>query len=507
MRFALDNGSAGATPLDLIFVSIVGAPGRPRMRWFNGIIFVIAVAAIAACSGDSKVCTPGSTQGCLGVGACSGAQACQSDGQAWGTCMCGGTGGGSAGGGSAGGGSVGGGSAGGGSVGGGSAGGGSAGGGSAGGGSAGGGSADAGLLPDGGQIACAPLPSDQSLLTAIDDADGDGIADTSDNCPFVSNANQLDADGDGVGDACDNCPSAANVSQLDVDGDGLGDVCDSDLDGDGVPNAVDNCPSIPNADQHKVLSSSALGDACNSDDDGDGIPDRSDNCPLVSNPTQVIPTGAVCSVDLDMDNVGDDFDNCPSVANPNQLDTDNDGIGDACDKDSDNDGVLNQADNCPLVPNRDQKDTDGDGIGDVCDPRLCYVVDPSNPSGCLDPTLPFTVSGGGEIQIGTGERLRLPIFANRTNVAIQYQWTTSQIPATAHPVLFNQQGTVSQSRNIEYSYTPATPAGFWADTPGTYVLLLQTGLVNTDPLYPMSNMSVAQLQITAIGPNAPLTCP
>ena len=35
------------------------------------------------------------------------------------------------------------------------------------------------------------------------DADGDGVPDSSDNCPSVPNADQADADGDGVGDACE----------------------------------------------------------------------------------------------------------------------------------------------------------------------------------------------------------------------------------------------------------------------------------------------------------------
>ncbi|MEO8602720.1 MAG: thrombospondin type 3 repeat-containing protein [bacterium] len=41
---------------------------------------------------------------------------------------------------------------------------------------------------------------------ASPDADGDGIADASDNCPAAANATQSDADHDGIGDACDSCP-------------------------------------------------------------------------------------------------------------------------------------------------------------------------------------------------------------------------------------------------------------------------------------------------------------
>jgi len=80
------------------------------------------------------------------------------------------------------------------------------------------------------------------------DADGDGIADSQDNCPLIQNPNQADCDGDGIGDICDtsgelcptadedsdgvanildNCPLDYNPGQVDCDADGLGDACDS----------------------------------------------------------------------------------------------------------------------------------------------------------------------------------------------------------------------------------------------------------------------------------------
>ena len=54
---------------------------------------------------------------------------------------------------------------------------------------------------------CDPaLPPCACLLAGTEvcgDADHDGIAELSDNCPDVANASQADCDGDGKGDACD----------------------------------------------------------------------------------------------------------------------------------------------------------------------------------------------------------------------------------------------------------------------------------------------------------------
>jgi len=133
--------------------------------------------------------------------------------------------------------------------------------------------------------ACAQTMNADLKVGRVGDSDGDGVADTLDNCPTVANSDQLDTDHDGVGDACDNCPTVANPDQRDTDGDGLGDVCDPDIDNDGILNAADNCPYVANADQ----------------------------------------------INSDTDSLGDACDNCPLVYNPDQWDSDSDGVGDWCD--------------------------------------------------------------------------------------------------------------------------------------------------------------------------------
>jgi len=57
------------------------------------------------------------------------------------------------------------------------------------------------------------------------DKDQDGAVDGCDNCPDLSNPDQVDADGDTLGDGCDNCPQVYNPDQCDMDDDGVGDAC------------------------------------------------------------------------------------------------------------------------------------------------------------------------------------------------------------------------------------------------------------------------------------------
>lgn len=113
------------------------------------------------------------------------------------------------------------------------------------------------------------------------DTDGDLVCNLEDNCPTVSNANQLDGDSDGVGNACDNCifvsnprvnmalltaGAAANTNlvwatttgeQRDDDHDGYGNKCDGDF----TPAAI----NVGTGDLQQYNASSGksrLGDTC-----------------------------------------------------------------------------------------------------------------------------------------------------------------------------------------------------------------------------------------------------
>jgi len=111
------------------------------------------------------------------------------------------------------------------------------------------------------------------------------------------------------------------------------------------------------------------------DTDGDGINVTSDNCPSVVNPNQIDTDndgqGDACDLDDDNDTVPDSADACPAgavnwVSNITS-DNDRDGCRDSTeDQDDDNDGVKDNLDLFPLNPN-ESADADKDGIGDNAD--------------------------------------------------------------------------------------------------------------------------------------------
>jgi hypothetical protein len=55
------------------------------------------------------------------------------------------------------------------------------------------------------------IKTETYTIQVVIDTDGDGIPDSSDNCPTVYNPTQTDTDGDGIGDACDTCLSPVRI--------------------------------------------------------------------------------------------------------------------------------------------------------------------------------------------------------------------------------------------------------------------------------------------------------
>lgn len=326
-----------------------------------------------------------------------------------------------------------------------------------------------------------------------DDFDGDGFEDDFDNCPFVANRDQVDGDGDTLGDACDNAPALPNPDQLDIDGDNIGDVADGDIDGDAVENALDNCARVFNPTQRQTMEGATQGDACNPDDDLDGLLDAEDACPKVAG--TVALNGQACDEDEDLDGFDDANDNCPGIANGDQGDVNGDGIGDLCDSDMDGDGWLNSQDNAVKVPNPDQLDGDRDGLGDAADSDFCFVFDQGNQGACLRPLDTFKVGAlavnPGKAETLTGDALRLVLFANRTNAAIEYTWTIEKAPQGSEATLSNAMGktvaSVPGTAGFEYAYArdgQNVAPSFIADEPGEYQLKLVAKLVFDDEVFP-----------------------
>jgi hypothetical protein len=114
---------------------------------------------------------------------------------------------------------------------------------------------------------CVPYRPEYTAGITATDSDGDGVADTQDNCPDVFNPGrymdpkngtaylQADSDKDGAGDACDICPDDATQKCT--------RTAALDSDADGIADPIDNCPKVKNPGQADT-DSDGRGDACDS---------------------------------------------------------------------------------------------------------------------------------------------------------------------------------------------------------------------------------------------------
>jgi hypothetical protein len=258
-----------------------------------------------------------------------------------------------------------------------------------------------------------------------DDRDGDGVDNDSDLYPDDP-AESANSDGDTIADNADNCPAVTNEDQLDINGNGKGDVCESELfefsytflTGE-VLSGVINGVVLADTDTIEINSFISA-----KFDNKNFLSIESDEvrATLITNTPKMSLSGNVL-----------DFWVCPAGFTSEYLDGGDcnfrnesgfllthsiefaqngwagAGPGDGNTKpfevgltianwtlsplDTDDDSVLDIVDNCPLVPNTNQIDSDADGVGDVCDN---YTFD-LNGRWLIEQT--FTQSGvGGQCQ-------------------------------------------------------------------------------------------------------------
>ncbi len=109
---------------------------------------------------------------------------------------------------------------------------------------------------------------------------------------------EKDSDGDGVADSADECPDTPRGVKVDAKG------CPLDSDGDGVADDLDACANTPAG--VRVDSK-----GCPPDSDGDGVADDLDRCPDTKAGVKVDAKG--CPLDSDGDGVLNDKDLCPNT--------------------------------------------------------------------------------------------------------------------------------------------------------------------------------------------------
>ncbi len=188
--------------------------------------------------------------------------------------------------------------------------------------------------------ALAPLTFTSRLWLPGGDSDGDGIADTADNCPAVANAGQQNSDRNFT---LLPHPKYGFDDLTSINADTLGDACDADSDNDGISNAIE-------AAGPPCASATGPTNPLVADTDGDRVLDGAE-CALGSNPNDPLskPATPAAANDADGDHLSTPFELAIGT-NPLSADTDGDGVKD--------DVEYKAYNSNPLVANTD---------GDICD--------------------------------------------------------------------------------------------------------------------------------------------
>lgn len=139
-----------------------------------------------------------------------------------------------------------------------------------------------------------------ATLNSIPDADGDGLDNSLDTCPFVTNTEDPrasgaagDPDGDGIDSACDPDPaSPCGPGEAD-------DILAADCDADGFFNRDDRCPLVPDTSDADTDGDS-IGDVCDLlGAGGFGLgPSAQDGTTLTASPSDTVTVSAVHDVEI-----------------------------------------------------------------------------------------------------------------------------------------------------------------------------------------------------------------
>jgi hypothetical protein len=252
-----------------------------------------------------------------------------------------------------------------------------------------------------------PTPTVTATSSGGADGDGDGVPDTSDNCPSVFNPGQENTDA-----AIDNGPgvSGDDATIPDAVADAEGDACetDGDIDNDGLPDGEDTNPlgstglCAVYAGASDGHPSPAGGDVTN-DDDHDGDPalatglDVSDNGPSWDTDNDGVMDGYECAhgsnprdrtskplglpddnADSDGDGLRNGWERAGWGTNPNAIDSDGDGLGDC----------------------KEAADVNGDGIVDFVGDTLYYARAALLPRASFGRTMDFDINKDGLVDFG-----------------------------------------------------------------------------------------------------------